>query len=303
MGDVQEVEAEVVEDGGLSVTYVPATVSANFDALEERVRAMCADYEGATYDLTDPEAVRDAKRHRTYLNGIARQIDERRKAVKREYMRPLEEFDSRAREVAAIATDAAKGIKVQIDEAEEARKAERMAALEEHYGEYAGLLAPVVPYERVHEPRWLNKTCQLAKAEAEMDEKVERLASDWEALKRSLGGSEFYDVAERVLFSTLDLGQAIAASARAEEEAERIRALRAAMTQPTEVVEPEPEPEPEPKPEQAEACEPRCEASWPCVEEPHDWCIRVNGATRSQMEDVARALRGLGVTGRISMEA
>ena len=146
MGDVQEVEAEVVEDGGLSVTYVPATVSANFDALEERVRAMCADYEGATYDLTDPEAVRDAKRHRTYLNGIARQIDERRKAVKREYMRPLEEFDSRAREVAAIATDAAKGIKVQIDEAEEARKAERMAALEEHYGEYAGLLAPVVPY-------------------------------------------------------------------------------------------------------------------------------------------------------------
>lgn len=92
--EATEVKPEIVEEGGeLVVTCRPSDIEANFDALEDRVRRMVADYEGAAYDMSDDGNVRAAKRDRTYLNGIVKQIDERRKAVKREYLRPLDAFE------------------------------------------------------------------------------------------------------------------------------------------------------------------------------------------------------------------
>lgn len=280
MSDVIEAEAEVMGGSeGLSVTYTPATIAANFDALEARVRELVADYEGATYDLTSVEAVRDAKRHRSYLNGVFKQIDERRKAVKRDYMRPYDEFDKRAREVAQIAKGASDAIKVQLDEAEESRKAEKFEALREHYEGFAGLLAPVVPYERLHDPTWLNKGCPMPKAEKELDEKVEKLAADWESLKSALGGDEYYDVAERELFDTLDLGLAIAAAQTTKAKAERMAALKAALEEPA----PEPVPEPEPTAE---------------PEQRRDYVIEVR-CTSGQAHAIAAQLKAMGLTGRI----
>ena len=69
-----EVEADVVGGDELSVQYKPASIDANFDDLEERVRKMVADYEGAVYDMSKDENVAAAKRDRAYLNGIVKQI-------------------------------------------------------------------------------------------------------------------------------------------------------------------------------------------------------------------------------------
>lgn len=118
------------------------------------MRKLVADYEGATYDMSKDENVKAAKRDRTYLNGIAKQIDERRKAVAREYTAPLTAFEDRCKAVAGIAKQAADGIKAQLDDAEAERQARAYAKLREHYEEFAGLLAPVVPYERFHEKQY-----------------------------------------------------------------------------------------------------------------------------------------------------
>lgn len=269
---MKEVEAEVIEDPDeLAVTYTPATVSANFDTLEQRVRESVAIYEGAQYDLTDQETIKDAKRHRSYLNGIAKQIDERRKAVKRDYMAPYDAFDKRARAIAQIAVDASNGIKAQIDAAEESRKADRHAELSQYYMDTAGLLAPLVPYERLHEARWLNKTCPLPKAQAELDEKVNALAESWETLKQVMGGSDYYDVAERELFGSLDLSSAISAAKRTEEQDAALAQLKA-------------------------AAEPVVAGD--TDEEVARWVIELD-ATRSQVRALAAQLKAIGLTGNI----
>ena len=267
----EEVEAEVIEDDELAVTYVPATITANFDELERRVRDAVSLYEGATYDLADPSAVRDAKRHRAYLNGIAKQIDERRKAVKREYSRPLDAFDARAREVASIATKASDAIKAQLDEAEERRRADAYADLSEHYEGYAGLLAPVVPYERLHEDRWLNKTCPRPKAYEELDSKVAKVAEDWQTVKDLYGGTDRLELAERAFFHALDLAQAMRAVREAEEADARIAELRQA-TEPV--------------------------VAGDASEEAREWVVELT-ATRSQMKALAAQLHALGLSGRI----
>lgn len=289
--------AEAVEERSLSVTYTPSVIQANFDALEQRVRAVVADYEGAVYDLASADAVREAKHDRSYLNGLKKEIEERRKAVKREYSKPLDAFEKRCKQITAIIDEAAGNIKAQLDRAEEERKARAYAKLQEHYEEFAELLAPVVPYERLHEPQWLNKTFGEVKAYEALEAKVSKLAGDWEMLKSQFDGEPFYAEAERELFTTLDLGATLAAARKAAEENARIAELKAAM-------EPEPTAAPEPadparQPAPVAAPAPTAPAPAPAAPSgPATPCVMViDSATTEQMRSIGRFAGSIGVTG------
>lgn len=284
----EEVVAEVIEEqeaSDLVVTYSPSVISANFDALEAHVRAKVADYEGAKYDLTKDDSIKEAEHDRSYLNGLKSEIEERRKAVKREYNKPLAAFEKRCKEITSIIDDAADGIKAQLDEAEERRKAGARAALEAHYREFAELLSPVVPYERLHDDRWLNKSFGEAKAKKALEDKVSAVARDWDTLKAQRDSMAHYEVAERELFRTLDLGSALNAARAADEEDAHIAAMREAVES-----EPAPRPAPRRQAEPAVAASPELSCAW---------TVEIPSATRSQMELLAAALRERGITGTI----
>ncbi len=297
----QQVEAEVIEAEAttLEVTYTEATIASNMDALEAHVKKVVAEYEGATYDLTSAQAIKEAKHDRSYLNGIKKEIDERRKAVKREYSKPLEAFERRCKQITAIIDKSSDAIKAQLDEAEQARKDALYSRLQQHYEEFAELLAPVVPYERLHEAQWLNKTFGEIKAQQALEAKVSDVARDWETLKAQQEAMPHYADAEREFFRTLDLGAALNAARLADEEDRRIAELKAAMA-------PEPEPMPEPEPEPIEIPAPvPMSAPMPApmpapVAEPLEaWTVEVPRATRSQMQALASTLKAQGITGSI----
>ena len=305
----QQVEAEVIEAEAttLEVTYTEATIASNMDALEAHVKKVVAEDEGATYDLASAQAVKEAKHDRSYLNGIKKEIDERRKAVKREYSKPLDAFERRCKQITAIIDESTDAIKAQLDEAEQTRKDALYSRLQQHYEEFAGLLAPVVPYERLHEPQWLNKTFGEIKAQQALEAKVSDVARDWETLKAQQEAMPHYADAEREFFRTLDLGAALNAARLADEEDQRIAELKAAMAP-----EPEPEPMPEPEPEPIEIPEPEpmpAPAPMPTpmpapipapVAEPLEaWTVEVPSATRSQMQALASVLKVQGITGSI----
>lgn len=284
----EEVMAEVVEEqeaSSLIVTYAPSSIEANFDALEKRVRKTVELYEGATYDLTKADKIKEAKNDRSYLNGLKNEIEERRKAVKREYNKPLAAFEKRCKEITSIIDGASDGIKAQLDEAEERRRAGARAALEAHYREFAELLAPVVPYERLHDDKWLNKSFGEVKAKKALEEKVSAVARDWDKLKAQRDSMAHYEVAERELFRTLDLGSALNAARAADEEDARIAAMREAV-----------ESKPAPRPASRRRAEPAVAAR---PEPSCAWTVEIPSATRSQMELLAAALRERGITGTI----
>lgn len=284
----EEVVAEVVEEqeaSSLIVTYAPSSIEANFDALEKRVRKTVELYKGATYDLTKADKIKEAKNDRSYLNGLKNEIEERRKAVKREYNKPLAAFEKRCEEITSIIDGASDGIKAQLDEAEERRRAGARAALEAHYREFAELLAPVVPYERLHDDKWLNKSFGEVKAKKALEEKVSAVARDWDTLKAQRDSMAHYEVAERELFRTLDLGSALNAARAADEEDARIAAMR-------EAAESKPAPRPAPRRQAEPAVAARPELSYA-------WTVEIPSATRSQIEQLAAALRERGITGTI----
>lgn len=304
-----EVQAEVIEDKGLAVSFTPAAIEANFAALDARVEKMIEGYAEARYDLTDADSIKQAKRDRAYLNGIAKEIDERRKAVKREYMRPYEEFEAQANAIAAKVKSASANIKEQLDEAEERRKDAAYAILKEYYEDLAGLLVPVVPYERIHEEKWLNKTFGEIKAKRAIDEKVAKVAHDWETLQSQKGLLPHYETAERTFFGTLDLGSALTAAREARAADERIAELRDAVEERFEEPVPGTEPEavpgerPEPAPAQPAPAPVAPPAPAPVAAPGGEYvpCVMViAAASREQMQQIGRFCGSLSprVTGK-----
>lgn len=291
-------QAEVIDDERLEVTYVPVPIRANFETLEARVRAMVADYEGATYDLASDDAIKQAKRDRTYLNGIVSEIDERRKAVKREYTKPLSAFERECKRIIGIAKDASDGIKVQLDAAEDARKKRAYNGLEAYYAQIADLLAPVVPYERIHEDAWLLKSFGEVKAKNALEEKVGKLAADWDTLSAMKPSMAHYETAERELFRTLDLGAAISAAAREDAEDRRIAEMKAAMEQPAT----EPEQAPQPVQEQGPGDGPSAPMETPEKEPRYGWTFRLLSATVEEANAVRLFCHENGIGGSLKRE-
>lgn len=236
-----EVDAEVIEEDeqDLSVHTLPGQISANFDALEAHVDAILKDYEGWQPSADSAEDVRACAGARKYLNGLAKQIDERRKAVKNEYLRPLNAFEGRSNAIRDKIKSAVARIQAVEKEADEARKREKENALREHYQEVAGLLADVVPYEAIADPKWLNKSPHVENCKKELEDRCRKVAKDWDALKaQDLG--DFGEQAELRFFQSLDLGEAIAWAHKLAEDKKHLDAMKSELSSYQQEDEPQP---------------------------------------------------------------
>lgn len=231
------VVAEVIEPGEDKavepckdlIVSLPSSISIddNIRALDAYVKEQIAPYVGAKFDIADEKKVKEARQCMADLNNLKKPIEEERKRIKRTYEKPLKVFESRVGEITEKIDDARNQIKKQVDEADEAFRDDRRARLARHYVEFAELLAPVVPYEKLHDQKWCNRTTKYADAEKELESKVDAIASDWESLKSI--DLEFFDQAEAHFFSTLSLGDAVAYNNKLVSDRKKIDNMNANM--------------------------------------------------------------------------
>lgn len=106
-----------------------------------------------------------------------------------------------------------------IKEAEEWGRNDRRQLFEKYYTDNYGLLVEVVPFERILDDKWLNKTYKVDPTK-EIDEIANKVADAWASLKNLNLAN--YEQAEVVFFRTLDLGMAVAENDRLEADKARI---------------------------------------------------------------------------------
>lgn len=235
--DVEPDQVETPDE--LSITFQPASITAHFDALDAKIDELLAGTI-TNIDVDDAEQMRRVRKDRTYINGAINSLEDRRKAIKRAYSKPLTDFEddlklriNRLKEASATYTEA-------LNEADKIARAKRAAVLEEAYYDMAPALVPVVPWERIYERSWTNKTHGEVRAKEDLAAKVAKIAADWETLKGL--GLENQEDAELEFFQTLNLSSAITHAKEALERKARLEAMKAEVEQ-----EPTPEPVPEPQ--------------------------------------------------------
>ena len=172
------------------------------------------------------EQMKEAKADRAKLNSMKKAISDRRILVKKEIMKPYEQFEEEVKEVTALIDEPIQMIDNQIKEYEEQVKAEKKEKIKSAYDENIGDLDEDLPFERVFDSRYLNTTFTLSKALAEVKEKIAKFKTDLETID-GLSSKHKLNVRD-VYIQTLDLSKAMAEDRRLNELEERMEAERKA---------------------------------------------------------------------------
>lgn len=200
----------------------------NKEELLAAVRSKVALYEGIVYT---EETVKLAKNDRAELNNLVKAIDERRKKVKEVINQPYAEFEKELKEITDLIKKQSAEIDEQVKAFETAEKEEKKAKIMEAYEKAIGNLAEILPFSKVFDQRYLNKTCKLASAIAEVQKKIEQVKTDLETIESVCGKYKLNT--KDVYVRTLDLSKAMAEEKRLKDleeklEAERIQKEKAA---------------------------------------------------------------------------
>lgn len=286
--EVIEATAEVIEpSNALEVTYTPAVLADNLEALNAFVEQQIAPYVGAKIDPNDYEQVKMARKCMADLNKLKDPIDKERKRVKREYETPLKEFEGRVKAITAKIDGARAALKVQVDEADERFREMRRALLVEEYEGCAGPIADVIPFAAILEDAWLNRSTPETKAVNELYEKVEKALKGYKTLQTKELNHK--DEVVKHYAHTRDLIAALELEDRLNERDREMAEFKAAQEAARLVAEERNAPEPEPEPEPQAA---------PAAPERFSWALSMEfEGTKEFATSVAHALKGLGLTG------
>lgn len=287
--DAVEVASEVIEPTGeLAVTYTPAVIDDNLEALNAFVEQQIEPYIGAQIDPNDYEQVKEARKCMADLNKLKSPIEAERKRIKREYEAPFKALESRVKAITAKIDEARAVLKAQVDEADARFKELRRAVLVEEYEGCAGPIADVVPFAAVLEDTWLNRSTPETKAVNELYEKVEKALKGYKTLQAK--ELVHKDEVVKHYADTLDLIAALELEDRLNERDREMAEFKAAQEAARLVAEERKAPEPEPEPEPAAQPEPAADR--------FSWALSMEfEGTKEFATSVARTLKGLGLTG------
>jgi hypothetical protein len=155
------------------------------------------------------DQIQDAKKDRATLNKFVKVLSDERIKIKKECLKPYEDFEAKIKELDGIANKAIKNIDSQVKGYEEQKKADKLAAIT---GYWAACEKPFdIPFEKVMDQKWLNASISLKTVYGAIDVLLECITKDLATLQNL---PEFSFEATEVYKTTLDLNKAISEGQR-----------------------------------------------------------------------------------------
>lgn len=219
----------------------------NFEAIKAWLKDGLAAYKGRVYDETQ---ITQAKKDAANLRKLKDAIDGKRKEVKATYLAPVEEFTKQARELTDMIDAQVGEITAQVKTYDDFRRQEKQAEIEKVYTALIGDLAELVPYERLHNPKWLNVTYSMTNISEELARSIENIEAALSSINTLDITPEIAKQVKAAYLKNYDLAAALAEKERIEKQQEVIaryeatqRAIQAAPPSegkytPTETVDP-----------------------------------------------------------------
>lgn len=154
----------------LNIKQDPGVIELNFDEIEKALDAKLQEYKGAVFT---EESKAFARKEVASLRKFKGKFEDARKSVKREWMKPYDEFEKRMKKLTAKIDEPINLINSQIDEFEKKRKTERRAEIKKIYEELAGDMEEYCGLARIYDPKWENATTTLKAIKESISASVE----------------------------------------------------------------------------------------------------------------------------------
>lgn len=197
----------------------------NYEELKGQLTTALERYKGLVYT---EDTIGQAKKDRAALNKLADAIASSRRDMKARYLAPYDEFDGQAKELEALVKAQSAEIDAQVKAFDDARKSEKLEHIKAQYVEIMGKLAELVPYEKIHDKRWLNVTYSMSAICTEIAEKAESVQAALASIDALGLPDDMADRVKSVYLDRLDLAAALAEKDKIERELQALADYEAA---------------------------------------------------------------------------
>ena len=136
----------------------PGVIELNFDEIEKALDAKLAEYKGAIFT---EESKNIAKAEVANLRKLKKDFEDARKGVKKEWMKPYEDFEAKMKRLMEKIDEPINLIDSQLKDFERKRKEERRKKIRQIYQETVGDMAEYCDLERIYDPKWENATTTM----------------------------------------------------------------------------------------------------------------------------------------------
>lgn len=200
-------------------------IETNFEAVRDWLTETLAPYASM---VVTPDAIGDAKKTRASIRKVGDSIDSQRKAVKKVWMKPFEDYEAKCKQLTGIVNEAVGNIDGQIKEMENEVKEQKRQRLSEYFDSISYGVADIITFDDIFDAKWLNATVAEETAQTAIFTKVNAIETELGAIRDMQSPYEAAMISE--YGKTLSLPKAIAEGKRLEaiQRAEEERKAREA---------------------------------------------------------------------------
>lgn len=185
---------------------IPEKIEFNYEEIIQEMEP--AVNEKASIYYSD-EDIPVAKKDRAKFNTFKKAINDERIRMKKEYMKPFEEFEAKVKDINALADKAVIAIDKQIKEYEDNQKREKLDKIKALWTQMA--VPEGLTMDKVYEERMLNTSFSMKKVETCFELAIGKFNRDMATLAAL---PEFGFEAQQVYISTFDINKALAEGQR-----------------------------------------------------------------------------------------
>lgn len=208
----------------------PEVIKFNFEELQQEITNKVEVYKNLVY--TD-ETIKEAKADKAALNKFIKALEDKRKDIKKQCLKPYEEFEAQIKQLVAIVNEPVMLIDTQVKDYEQRKKDEKLAEIKAHWETVQH--PDWLMYNQIYDPKWLNVTVSMNKVKEAIEGKLADIDADIKTIENL---PEFSFEALECYKQTLDLNKAIAEGQRLAD----IQKRKAAAEEAAKNVQPEPAP-------------------------------------------------------------
>jgi len=159
---------------------LPKQIVFNYAPLKEELTGKLAYYNAL---VVTEESVKRAKKDRASLNDLKKSLNDKKISVKKDFLIPYDEFEREVKELMAMIDQPISAIDAQIKKFDEMKKGKKRKQAEDLYAELIGELAPLLPLEKIFNPKWLNVATTAKSVKSELSETILKVNADIEIIK------------------------------------------------------------------------------------------------------------------------
>lgn len=204
-------------DFNLTAEVVAGKLSSNAVELRKAIEQTLQLYNVDRY-IDDPEA---AKKDKAFLSKAQDQVKAKRIEITKIWNKPLDDFLNEMKSIEGCISDSYSKLNAITKEAENKEKEIKRSQIKEYYD---GLNFVTVPFEKIFNEKWLNKSVSLKKIISEIDEIISNIKNDI----ATIGTLEDKDDILPLYLETLNLTNSINEFNRLKELKEKAKQLEAA---------------------------------------------------------------------------